>query len=99
MLRTSVLAMLFVFFGSLHAAHAQTIRGASRGELLYSIHCIACHDAHVHWRDKKLATDWTSLRSEVRRWQEYSGLGWGEDDVAAVARYLNLLHYHYPAPD
>jgi mono/diheme cytochrome c family protein len=99
MLQQSILAMLLVLFGSLSYAEAQIMRDAPRGELLYSIHCIACHNAQVHWRDKKLATDWTSLRAEVRRWQEYSGLGWGDDDVAAVTRYLNSLYYHYPAQD
>ena len=53
----------------------------------------------VYWRDKKLATDWASLKAEVHRWQDISGLGWSEDDVAGVARYLNVLHYRYPLPD
>ncbi len=30
---------------------------------------------------------------------EVSGLGWVDDDVAEVARYLNALHYYYPTPD
>ena len=99
MLRRSILVVLFVLFGNLADAGAQPMRDATRGELLYSTHCIACHSAQVHWRDKKLATDWISLRAEVRRWQGFSGLGWGDDDVAAVARYLNALHYHYSTPD
>jgi cytochrome c len=34
------------------SAHAQ-----SRGELLYSTHCVACHTAKIHWRDGRAATD------------------------------------------
>ena len=75
------------------------MRDATRGELLYSTHCIACHSTQVHWRDKKLVTNWTSLRTEVGRWQKFAGLGWGDDDVAAVTRYLNALYYHYPTTD
>jgi mono/diheme cytochrome c family protein len=75
------------------------MRDATRGELLYSTHCIACHSTQVHWRDKKLVTNWTGLRTEVGRWQKFAGLGWGDDDVAAVTRYLNALYYHYPATD
>lgn len=67
-----------------------------RGELLYSTHCVSCHTSEVHWRDKRLATDWASLKAQVRRWESNIGLGWGEDDVVAVARYLNALHYHFP---
>lgn len=73
--------------------------GESSGELLYSTYCIACHTTQIHWREKKLATDWTSLKFQVRRWQENNGLGLGEDDVAAVAKYLNDLYYHFPATD
>lgn len=99
MFRRSLPAVLLVLCASFAAADERPMRNAGRGELLYSTHCIACHDSQVHWRQKKLVTDWRSLRAEVRRWQEISGLGWGGDDVAAVARYLNALHYHYPATD
>ena len=102
MLRRSILAVLFVLFallGDLADADAQPMRDATRGELLYSTHCIACHSAQVHWRDKKIVADWGSLQSQVRRWQGVSGLGWSNEDIAEVARYLNGLHYHYPTPD
>ena len=73
--------------------------GEPRGELLYSTYCIGCHTTQVHWREKRLATDWTSLKAQVRRWRENIGLGLEEDDVAAVAWYLNSLYYHFPATD
>ena len=99
MLLRTILAVLFVLFGHLPDADAQPMRDATRGELLYSTHCIACHNDQVYWRDKKVVTDWTSLQSEVRHWQGLSGLGWADDDVAEVARYLNALHYHYSTPE
>ena len=71
-------------------AHAQ-----SRGELLYSTHCISCHTTQMHWRDKKLATDWTSLRYQVRRWQGNAKLAWNDADILEVARYLNEGIYRY----
>src|SRR5450631_444980 len=82
-------------------ATAGDFRGAadSRGALLYSTYCVSCHTAQVHWREKKLATDWTSLKMQVRRWQSNAGLGLSEDDVATIARYLNDLYYHFPATD
>jgi mono/diheme cytochrome c family protein len=99
MFRESILAAIFVAFGISAAVAAQQERDVTRGELLYSTHCIACHTTQVHWRDRKLATDWTSLQAEVRRWQDVSGLGWNNQDIAQVTRYLNALHYYYPAPD
>lgn len=96
MLRKSILVLLFVLIGNSNAAVAQPIRDPARGELLYSTHCIACHNIKLHWRDKKLVANWNGLRSEVRRWQKLSGLGWSDADIAEVARYLNERYYHYP---
>lgn len=69
-----------------------------RGELLYSAHCVVCHAEQVHWRAKRAATDWSSLRAEVRKWQGVASLAWSEEDVLAVARYLNDTIYRFPVP-
>lgn len=92
-----IISLLLVWLGGFPVANAQTKIDVSRGELLYSTHCITCHSAQMHWRDKKVATNWTSLKEEVRRWQRTSGLGWSEEDVTAVASYLNAQFYHFPA--
>ena len=76
-------------------AAAQTAATPSRGELLYDTHCKACHREQVHWRDKKLATDWQTLREQVRHWQASALLGWSEADIVAVTRYLNDAHYRF----
>lgn len=91
-----VLVIGFVGFAGPVAARTET--DALRGELLYSTHCIGCHNAQLHWRDKKAATNWASLKAEVERWQKTSGLGWREADVTDVARYLNALYYRFPEP-
>lgn len=70
----------------------------SRGELLYATNCIACHTEQVHWRDRKLVRDWNSLGEQVRRWQEAASLGWRDDDILAVALYLNDRYYGF-VPD
>lgn len=75
---------------------AAPVLAQSRGELLYSTHCIACHTEKVHWRERKLVTDWTSLRAQVWRWQADAALGWNDGDVAEVARYLNEEFYRFP---
>lgn len=69
---------------------------ASRGQALYNTHCIACHTTQVHWRDARLATNWDSLKREVRRWQAANALAWNEADVVQVARHLNDTIYRYP---
>jgi mono/diheme cytochrome c family protein len=69
----------------------------SRGRLLYDHHCIACHSTQMHWRNQKLATDWPSLKAQVRRWQAAAQLNWSEDDIDEVARFLNDAIYRLPA--
>jgi mono/diheme cytochrome c family protein len=71
-------------------AHAAS---PSRGELLYTTHCIACHSTQMHWRDQRLATDLDSLRQQVRLWQGRALLSWTEDDVDEVTRYLDQRIY------
>jgi mono/diheme cytochrome c family protein len=90
-----VFAVLLVCLGS-PAVAAQPKGDTPRGELLYSTHCTACHSAQIHWRDKKIATDWDSLKAEVQRWQGIAGQVWSDNDIVEVARYLNARYYHYP---
>lgn len=88
-------ALLVVALGSALPALAQ-----SRGELLYTTHCIACHTQQMHWRDQRRATDWASLRAQVQRWQREARLDWGDDDVFEVTRHLNDTIYRFmPPPD
>ena len=94
-----IIVFIFTLLGGFSLANAQTAIDTSRGELLYSTHCITCHSTQMHWRDKKVATDWTLLKAQVRQWQRTAGLGWSEEDVTAVARYLNVQFYHFPLPE
>lgn len=79
-------------------AAAQTEPVATRGQLLYATQCIECHNAQVHWRDRRLATDWDSLTAQVRRWQARALLHWDEADIMEVTRYLNDAIYRFAAP-
>ena len=75
-----------------------TANAQSRGELLYTTHCGACHSSQMHWRDKKQVLDWTGLRAQVRFWQAQAMLGWHDEDINLVARYLNDTYYRMPPP-
>ena len=89
-----VMALASMVLNCSHAA-AQTAPGPSRGQLLYGTHCVECHNTQVHWRDGKLATDWISLKAQVRRWQARALLGWSDADIVAVTRHLNDSIYRY----
>ena len=74
-------------------AHAQA--AASRGQLLYTTHCVECHTTQMHWRDKRQVYDRETLRTWVRHWQDDARLRWTEEDVEAVTRYLDETLYHF----
>ncbi len=67
----------------------------NRSELLYSTHCVTCHTSLIHWRNITLAKDWQSLKFQVQRWQNNLELGWSEDEIIGITRYLNGLYYHF----
>jgi mono/diheme cytochrome c family protein len=69
------------------------------GELLYEAHCITCHNAQVHWRQNRLVKDWTSLRSQVERWQANIGQRWTREQILDVAKYLNRVFYKFEPAD
>ena len=95
---TSRLLVIATLLCSSAAAQAQA--GApTRGQLLYTTHCIACHSTQMHWRNDRQAKDWDSLKLQVRRWQGNAGLRWNDADITDVARHLNDTIYHFAAPE
>ena len=76
-------------------AYAQGKQSETRGDLLYSTHCNACHTSQINWRKQKLVTDWSSLVAQVRRWQYVTGLSWSEEEIIDVAHYLNAVYYRF----
>ena len=78
------------------ASGAQAQGAPSRGQLLYTTHCVECHTTQIHWRDRRQVRDWDTLRVWVRHWQGDARLQWTEEDVEAVAQYLNATIYRFP---
>lgn len=100
--RTAVLSALGLALALTVAASpdalAQTAAPAvpSRGELLYTTHCIACHTSQMHWRDKRVATDFPGVLAQVMTWQSRAQLNWTPEDIVEVARFVNDRYYRYP---
>jgi mono/diheme cytochrome c family protein len=86
-------ALMIILCCSLVAA--PTALAQSRGELLYTTHCIACHTTEMHWRDKRSASNWLSLKAQVRLWQDAASLAWTDSDILDVAHYLNATIYRF----
>lgn len=70
----------------------------TRGRALYEEQCDTCHDRSVHAPTHRTARDFGEIREAVDRWQREVGTAWGNDDIDAVARYLNQRYYRFPCP-
>lgn len=68
----------------------------SRGQALYEIRCIECHDVSVHGRRNQAAKNYEEIRGWVKRWNGTLGGLWDTDDIEEVSAYLNERYYHYP---
>lgn len=95
MARIRLLLAVVFCLGSSAASCAQPADSQDRGRLLYGTHCISCHAADIHWREKRLVSNWSTLKAQVMRWQKIAELKWSEGDIELVAAYLNATYYHF----
>lgn len=95
-MRIATLAILVLCIAAGSPAAAQQRLEYAQGQQLYLANCDACHNERIHWRVDRQATDWQSLKFQVRRWQRTIPLDWSEEQVTAVAHYLNGRFYFYP---
>lgn len=94
----AVLATLAVAFSAAAQTPPAATPAPTRGALLYENHCQACHTTQMHWRDRRVATDWATLRAQVMKWQRTAQLSWPDEDIDEVTRHLNRSIYKFPEP-
>lgn len=89
--RIAALALL----ASVSSLPAPSLADEKEGRLLYETYCISCHTTQIHWREKRLAKDWITLKGQVDRWQLTIGQSWSRQQIDDVARYLNRQFYKF----
>ena len=95
---TSILAGIALLLGTQAALAQKSPASQPNGELIYKTYCIGCHTTEVHWREKRLATDWASLKFQVRRWLDNTGVGLSEGEINALTGYLSRRYYRFTTP-
>ncbi len=68
----------------------------NRGQAMYELRCIECHDTSVHGRQNRSAKNYEEIRGWVIRWNNTLGALWDTDDIEDVSAYLNKRYYRYP---
>ncbi|WP_124945590.1 cytochrome C [Sulfurirhabdus autotrophica] len=66
---------------------------ASRGQLLYELQCVSCHESMLHIRSNRRVTSLSELRRQVEHWSDVLKPTWSVEDIDDVTRYLNTRFY------
>ena len=62
-------------------------------QALYEQHCTRCHGPEVYTRPDRKVTSFAALGKQVRQCETMLELRWFDEDVDAVANYLNDKFY------
>ena len=65
------------------------------GAALHAAHCVSCHGSEVYTRAERRVTTRPGLTKQVRRCELALGLTWFDDQIEAVAEFLNDRYYHF----
>ena len=65
------------------------------GKALHSQYCTSCHDDSMYTRKNRRVDSMDGLTSQVGRCDASLGLKWFDDEIDAVAAYLNKNYYHF----
>ncbi|BAP57954.1 hypothetical protein THII_3657 [Thioploca ingrica] len=75
------------------AATAPEAAILDQGKQLYSAHCVRCHNTSVYTRKNRMIKSYESLKTQVQRCATNLDKPWFDDEVDAVAVYLNANYY------
>ena len=87
----------FLLLATLLTMPAMPIHAADsgHGKALVQEHCTSCHDDGVYTRNNRRVTSLDGLQKQVRRCELSLGLKWFDEDINAVAGYLNESFYKF----
>jgi hypothetical protein len=78
------------------SATAATVPDAAildQGKKLHGDHCVRCHNTSVYTRKNRMIKSYESLKTQVQRCATNLDKPWFDDEVDAVAAYLNANYY------
>lgn len=77
------------------ASLSTSIATAEDGETIYKQGCTGCHDTSVFTRKNRKINSLEGLKKQVRRCSYAIETKWFDDEVDAVASYLNKNFYKF----
>ncbi len=64
-----------------------------QGKQLHNTNCVSCHDTSIYTRENRMIKRYESLKTQVQRCATNLNKPWFDDEVDAVADYLNKNYY------
>ncbi|GEM_PF-1548410 len=65
------------------------------GKTLHDAHCLNCHNTEVYTRENRIISGLDNLKTHIQRCATNTHVLWFEEEVEAVATYLNENFYHF----
>jgi len=64
------------------------------GKVLHDAHCLSCHNTEVYTRENRMISGLDSLKKRIQHCATNTNVLWFEEEMEAVATYLNENFYH-----
>lgn len=67
----------------------------NQAETLYQANCLQCHSSETYTKPTRRINAFDLLERQVKRCELSLGLQWFDEEIHAVAIYLNEQFYHF----
>jgi len=94
-----VVLMMTVSGAQITKAESQPASQTDQGKKLHEGNCVRCHNSQLYLRENRKVKNLGALSGQVQTCTTNLGLTWFEDEVAAVANYLNAQYYKFKETD
>ncbi len=85
----------FLLTGLLYSFMLPTHAGEHPGKILHDKNCMGCHDTSMYTRSNRRVGSIGALTTQVKRCDSSLETQWFDEDIKAVAEYLDLSFYKF----
>lgn len=86
---------MVAFFALFGLNPGSVVANVEMGMDLHQTNCLSCHGTEAYTRSDRRVTSFPSLITRVNACNVNLGMGWFDDEVDAVARYLDENYYQF----
>lgn len=91
----SLITTTALFTFSSYAQAEKNIELYEHGQEAHEAHCNKCHTDAVYTRKNRFVKSMDALSKQVKRCKEGNSIAWFDEDVEAVAHFINEKYYKF----